>query len=185
MKKSIVLYVLLGLFGLFLSVAQLDAKETEPAKGSKTLSDNSLKIGVFDIQKILRESRTIGRYREQLLKSVETKRKPLQDRENLIKALDEKLKKDGKIMSETDRKVFEEKLAGEIKETRRMKEDFDAEVSKMDKELMRKVFSEINVIIKKIAEQENYTIIFDVYRAGIAHFKNTIDITNKILEQLK
>jgi outer membrane protein len=160
-----------------------EIKEHKVIKGSASADD--LKIGVFDIQRIMKESKTINGYRENLLKSIELKRKPLLDRENLIKALDEKLKKDGKIMSPTDRNTFEGKLTNEIKEARRMKEDLDAEVLKMDKELMRKIFSEIDVIVKKIAERENYTIIFDVYRAGIVHFKNTVDITGKILEQLK
>ncbi len=165
----------LSVFGLFSSTVELDAREPQPG----------VKIGVFDMQKIIRESKTVGAHRQQFLQNVQARRKPLQDRENLIKTLDEKLKKDGRIMSATDRKVFEEKLAGEIKDMRRMKEDFDAEVAKMDRELMQKVFSEIGGIVKTIAEQENYDVIFDAYRAGIVHYRNTIDITGKILERLK
>jgi outer membrane protein len=166
-------------------MADIEAKETEPAQESKISSDHNLKIGVFDIQRIMKESKTINSYREQLLKSIEIKLKPIQDRENLIKALDEKLKKDGKVMSPTDRNTFEEKLANEIKEMRRIKEDFNVEAQKMDRGLTQKTFAEIDAIVKKIAEQENYTIIFEKTAAGIVHFKNTVDITGKVIEQLK
>lgn len=144
-----------------------------------------LKLGVFDIQKIMKESKTIGNYRQEFMKNIESKRKPLLDKEAFIKAIEEKIKKDGNSLLPGDRKAIEEKLASEIKEARRMKEDFDAEAMKMDRGLAQKTFSEIDAIIRKIDEQENYSIIFEKTAAGIVVFKNTVDITGKILQQLK
>jgi hypothetical protein len=46
---------------------------------STQLWAQGLKIGVFDIQKIMRESKTIDSYRQQLYKYLETKRKPLKE----------------------------------------------------------------------------------------------------------
>jgi Skp family chaperone for outer membrane proteins len=109
----------------------------------------------------------------------------LLDKEAFIKAIEEKIKKDGNSLLPGDRKAIEEKLASEIKEARRMKEDFDAEAMKMDRGLAQKTFSEIDAIIRKIDEQENYSIIFEKTAAGIVVFKNTVDITGKILQQLK
>ena len=149
------------------------------------VSAQSLKLGVFDVQKIMRESKTIAGYRQDLLKNIDLKRKPLQDKDEFAKALDEKLKKDGNIMSPADRRVLEERLTNEIKEIRRMKEDFDAEALKMDRELTQRIFLEIDTAIRKITAQEDYTIIFEKTAAGIVHFNSTVDITNKILDQLK
>jgi len=144
-----------------------------------------LKLGVFDIQRIMKESKTVSSYRQEFMKTIESKRKPLLDKEAFIKAIEEKIKKDGSSLPPGDRKAIEEKLANEIKEARRMKEDFDAEAMKMDRALAQKTFSQIDAIIRKINEQENYTIIFEKTAAGIVHFKNTVDITGRILEQLK
>lgn len=149
------------------------------------VSAQSLKLGVFDIQKIMRESKTIAGYRQDLLKNIDLKRKPLQGKDEFAKALDEKLKKDGNTMSPADRRVLEERLANEIKEIRRMKEDFDAEALKMDRELTQRIVLEIDAAIRKITAQEDYTIIFEKTSAGIVHVKTTVDITNKILDQLK
>ncbi|MCX5816489.1 MAG: OmpH family outer membrane protein [Proteobacteria bacterium] len=149
------------------------------------VSAQDLKLGVFDVQKIMRESKTIAGYRQDLLKNIDLKRKPLQGKDEFAKALDEKLKKDGNTMSPADRKILEERLANEIKEIRRMKEDFDAEALKMDRELTQRMFLEIDAAIRKITAQEDYTIIFEKTAAGIVHFKTTVDITNKILDQLK
>lgn len=144
----------------------------------------SFRLGVFDVQKIMKESKTINGYRQDLMKTIEQKKKPLQDREEFIKALEEKIKKDGKTFTPADRRAAEEKLASEIKEIRRMKEDFDAEAIKMDRELTQRIFHEIDSIIRKITAQEDYTIIFEKTSAGIVHLNSSVDITNKILEQL-
>jgi hypothetical protein len=58
------------------------------------------------------------------------------DKEAFIKAVEEKIKKDGNAISPSDRKTLEEKLVSEIKEARRMKEDFNTEATKMDRECL-------------------------------------------------
>jgi len=148
--------------------------------GSTCLYAQALKLGVFDIQKIMRESKTIASYRQDLLKNIDLKRKPLQVKDEFAKTLDEKLKKDGNTMSPADRRALEEKLANEIKEIRRMKEDFDAKALKMDKELTQRIFLEIDTAIRKITAQEDYSIIFEKTAAGIVYLKEAFDITQKI-----
>jgi len=44
-------------------------------------AETSLKIGVFDLQKIMQESKIIKEYRQKLFADVETKRKPLSEKE--------------------------------------------------------------------------------------------------------
>lgn len=149
------------------------------------VSAQELRLGVFDVQKVMRESKTISGYRQEAMKIIEQKRKPIQDKEEYIKALEGKIKKDAKTLTPADKKAIEEKLAREMIEIRRMKEDFDAEALKMDRELTQKTFGEIDSVIKKITEREDYTIIFEKTAAGIVHFKGTVDITGKIIEQLK
>jgi len=144
-----------------------------------------LKLGVFDMQKIMKESKTVANYRKDIFEKIELKRKPIQEKDEFAKAINEKLKKDGSNMPFNDRKALEEKFVNEIKEIRRMKEDLDAETIKYDRELSKNIFLEIDKIIKNIAEQEDYTVIFENTAAGIAHYQNSVDITGKILEKLK
>jgi outer membrane protein len=151
--------------------------------GSTLVSAQVLKIGVFDIQKIMQESKTIGGYRQELSKGIEAKKKPLTDKENSVKALEEKLRKEK--LSAVDRRTLEEKLANEVKELKRLREDIDIELQRMDRELTQKAFRDIGEVVKNIADKENYTIIFEKNAAGIVHVKDTVDITGKVLSQLK
>jgi outer membrane protein len=152
---------------------------------STQLWAQALKIGVFDFQKIMRESKTIDSYRQQLYKNLETKRKPLKEKEDAAKLIEEKLRKEGEKLSVNERKSLEERLANEAKELRRLKEDIDMELQKMDRELTQKAFTEISGVIKKVAASEGYSIIFEKSAAGIVYAVDAVDITGKILSQLK
>lgn len=149
--------------------------------GVSSLHAENLKIGVFDIQKIMDGSKTIGGYRQKIEKEIETKRKVFLDKQRSARQLEEKLKKDGQKLSAGEKRSLEEKLADELRELKRQKEDVDIELQKRDRELTQQTLQELGDIIKKMAEKENYTIILEKNAAGIWHFKDTVDITGKII----
>lgn len=146
---------------------------------------DSLKIGIFDLQRIMRESKTAMKHRQAFLLSMEQKRKPLLEREDAVKKMEEKLKKDATRMTLEERRLLEEKIATEIKELRRQKEDIDSELKKIDQELTQKILNEMGKVIQDMAIKENYTIIFERNAAGIAYLKDTHDITKKIIEEMQ
>lgn len=149
---------------------------------SMPLHAETLKIAVFDLQKIMGESKTVNSYRQKLEKEVEAKRKTLLEKQETVKQIEERLKKDGQGITPSERKELEEKRANEIKELRRMKEDIDSEIQKMDKELTQRVLKDIDDKVKEIAKKENYTIIFEKNAGGIAHFGESVDITEKVIK---
>lgn len=147
-----------------------------PAVGAE-----DIKIGVFDIQKVMKESKTVGSYRQKFGKEMESKKKAFDEKQNAVKQIEDKLRKEGQKLSGSQVKALEEKHANELKELKRMKEDMDVDLQKADRDLTQKAFQEIGDVIKKIAEKENYTIIFEKTSAGIVHLKDKIDITDKII----
>jgi len=84
-------------------------------------------------------------------------------------------------MSSSRRKSQEEKLATELKELRRLKEDIEVEIGKMERELTQQALRDIEKVIKKIAKKEDYAIIFEKNAAGIVYFKDSVDITESII----
>jgi len=153
--------------------------------GSEPVSAQALKIGVFEVQKVMRESKTIEGYRQDLMKQIEGKRKPLKDREESARATEEKLRKEGEKLPVNERRVLEEKLANDAKDIKRLREDFEIEVRKMDTQLARKALTMISDVVRNIAEKEGYTVIFERSAAGVAYVKDTVDITGKIIQQVK
>lgn len=142
----------------------------------------TLRIGVFDLQKIIRESKTVQEYRKTFLKDIEVKRKFLQEKQESIRAIEEKIKNEGKEISPEERIRLEGKRDREIKELRRLKEDFEMELRKIDHDLSQKVVREVREIVKNIAQREKLSIVFERLQAGIAYNEDSFDITQKIIE---
>lgn len=147
-----------------------------------SLQAETLKIGVFDIQKVLVESRVIKEYRQKIGKEMEGKRKAFADKQEAAKQIEENLKARPSKLSLNDRKKLEEKLANEVKELRRLKEDMDSELQKIDRELSQQALRDIDKIVKEIANTEGYTIIFEKAAAGIVHFRDSVDITSRVIK---
>ncbi len=153
--------------------------------GIQDVSAQAMKIGVFEVQKVMRESKTFEGYRQDLVKQIEAKRKPLRDREESARLTEEKLRKEGEKLPVNERRTLEERLANDARDIRRLREDFEVEVRKLDTQLAQKALGMISGVIKNIAEKEGYTVIFERSAAGIAYFKDTVDITGKIIQQIK
>lgn len=141
----------------------------------------TLKIALFDTQRILAESKVVKKYRQKLMETVDTKRKMFADKQEAMKQTAEKLKTEGVKMTFYERKNFEEKLALEDKDLRRLREDLDYEIQKMDKDLTQQALLDIEKIIREIVRKEDFTLIFERSSAGIVHFKESVDLTPRII----
>ncbi|MDW8002027.1 MAG: OmpH family outer membrane protein [Deltaproteobacteria bacterium] len=141
------------------------------------------KIGIFDLQRIIRESKTIENYRQILLRKLEEKRRPIIEKENSLRELENRLRQEK--LSYAERRELEDRIFNESRELRRMREDLEIELRRMDVELTQKAMAEIASIVKEIAEKEGFSIIFERNAAGVAYVKDGIDITSKILLRLK
>jgi Skp family chaperone for outer membrane proteins len=165
MKKSLTIIVFLCALVLF---------------SFSTLNAQALKVGVFDIQKILRDSKKVQDYRIALEKEIAAKRKVLLEKQDAIVLIEEKLKKDGDKLKPEERVRLQDKHGNELKELKRLREDIDLELQKIDRELTRRAIAEISDVIKAMGDKENYSIIFEKTAAGVVYLKEVFDITQKI-----
>jgi|WetSurMetagenome_2_1015567.scaffolds.fasta_scaffold414855_1 outer membrane protein len=140
-----------------------------------------LKVGVFELQKVMRESKVIDGYRQQIGKEIETKKKMLTLKQETARELEDRLIRDGQKLSPQEKASLDEKLATEIKELKRLKEDIDLEIQKMDRQLTQKAFQRIDEEIKKLAQKEKYIVILEKNAGGVAYFHKSVDVTAEII----
>ncbi|MBF0564011.1 MAG: OmpH family outer membrane protein [Nitrospirae bacterium] len=139
----------------------------------------TLKIGIFDIQKVMNESQKVKSYRKRYQDTLDEKKKPVVQKEEYAKTLREKI--DQGQMSPDERMLKEDEFSLKMKELKRLKEDFDFDLTQMDRWLKAQVFKDLNEILKDFAKQEGYTIILEKNSSGIAYFNASIDVTDRIL----
>lgn len=146
-----------------------------------SVSAEDLKIGVFDMQKIMRESKTIAEYRQAFASEIETKRKLFEAKQATVKQHEESLAAEAQTLSAKDRKTREDRLAAEVRELKRLRDDLDAELQRIDRELSKKVIIDVSGVINAVGDADNFSLILEKTASGVAYLKATVDITDKVI----
>jgi outer membrane protein len=139
-----------------------------------------LKVGVIDIQKIMRESNAAKNARAVFLKDVEAKRGVFNAKQKEVQDLQEEIKNKGKDMSDSLRKEKTEKLSRDVKELERLKTDLEEELKKKDTELTQKLLKEISDVVQEYRKKEKYSIIYE--KQTLVAYDEAMDITDKIIK---
>ncbi len=138
------------------------------------------KIGFINTERILKDS-TLAKAAQQKLESEFSKRdKELQDMAAKIKALNQKLEKDGPVMSDSDRINTQQQLADMNRDFQRKQREFGEDLNAKRNAALAIVLDKANKIVKEVAEKDNYDIIFQ----DAVYVNPRIDITDKVLKAL-
>jgi len=140
----------------------------------------TVKIGLIDIQKIMRESKAAKNARDIFLKDRESKRALLMEKQEKAQVLQEELKKSGGDMSVSDRKQKTDELEREVKELKRLRSDLEEELKKKDEGLALKLLKEIREVVQEFLKKEKYTVILE--KKSVAAADDAIDITEQIIK---
>jgi outer membrane protein len=153
--------------------------QSAPTKTSVATASSG-KIGFINTERILKDS-TLAKAAQQKLESEFSKRdKELQDMAAKIKALNQKLEKDGPVMSDSDRINTQQQLADMNRDFQRKQREFGEDLNAKRNAALAIVLDKANKIVKEIAEKDNYDIIFQ----DAVYVNPRIDITDKVLKAL-
>ncbi len=139
-----------------------------------------VKIGVIDIQRIMRESKAAQNARAVFLKEVQEKRGVLNTKEKEVQDLQEELRKNASEMAASVRKEKSEQLSREVKELNRLKSDLEEELKKRDNEMTQTLLKEISEVVQEYRKKEKFTVIQE--KNTLVAYDDAIDITDKIIK---
>jgi outer membrane protein len=139
----------------------------------------SLKIGVIDTDKILRESVAAKNARAVLLDDLKEKRALFTEKQQEVGALEEELRDHGKEMSEPERKEKTDALSKELKNLKRLKDDLEEELNKKNVELTQKILKEVGELVREYFEKKKYSVILE--KKSVVISDDALDITEEII----
>jgi len=140
------------------------------------------KVGILNIQKVILESKAGKIAKIEFDKEFEAKRIALAAKEKSARAIEDDLKANGAKMKADARKAKEGKLAEDIKEFQRLKQDMEEELKKKDNELTSTILKDILDISKKVGDEGGYSLILQA-SPQIVYMNNAIDITDEVLKK--
>ena len=146
-----------------------------------------LKLGYIDSQRIFAEYAETQEAERIYKREVDQWRAQAQQMEREIVKLQDELKAQSLMLSE--QKQAEKKLALDRKmaDYQRFMEDTfgnDGIAAKRNQELTQPIVDKINRILEKMAEDEGYSMVFDIANANIVYVSRTFDLTERVLAEL-
>jgi len=140
------------------------------------------KVGIINIQKVILESKAGKIAKMEFDKAFEVKRTALAAKEKSARAIEDDIKANGAKMKAGVRKAKEGKLAEDIKEFQRLKQDMEEELKKKDSELTSTILKDILDISKKVGDERGYSLILQA-SPQIVYMASAIDITDEVLKK--
>ncbi len=143
-----------------------------------------IKLGFFDKQAIVDRSE-MGKEGEQKFKTEMNKiREKLEAERQELKEMQEEINKKNLIWSEEVKKsklqdlfTKKQRLEGFVIQSNR-------ELERLEQELLRPLKENLLEIVTRIGKEEGYTLIFEREYAGIFYAPNSLNITDKIIQEL-
>ncbi|MFI4938840.1 MAG: OmpH family outer membrane protein [Burkholderiales bacterium] len=138
------------------------------------------KIGYISSQRIVNEALPYKAASAKLEQEFSKRAKDLHDMETRLKDMQDKLEKDGPILSESDRSKRQRDLFDLNKEGQRKQRELQEDLSQRRNEELATVLDRVNKVISQIAESEKYDIVIQ----DALYHSARVDITDKVLKIL-
>ncbi|HAT6978113.1 TPA: OmpH family outer membrane protein [Legionella pneumophila] len=140
------------------------------------------KIGVVDLQKIMQTSNQMKEIQQKLEKEFKPRRDKLVAMEASLKSDMEKFKRDGAIMSASQKKDLEKKIVAAQQQFERDGQQYQQELSTAHNEAMEGLYNKVRTAITKIAKDEKYDII--VQKDAAPFSSESLDVTDKVIKAI-
>ena len=146
------------------------------------LGAGPLKIAVVDMNQLQQKSASFKKVRGELEKKLKGMQQKLDAEKNALLKMEEDYKKQSMMLSLDAQEDKKNELDRKRRYYKYLYEDFTIEMKNAEQSAKEKIGKELNKILRKIAEKEGYTIIFERRTIGLLFYDDAIDITNEVVK---
>ena len=140
------------------------------------------KLGFVNTERILRDAAPAQRAQKKIEAEFQKRDRELSQIAESLKRMQEDLDKNAMTMSETQRRTKEREFGEANREFQRKQREFREDLNQRRNEELAQVVEQANRVIRMIAEQEKFDIIFQEMPAYVSP---RIDITDKVIRALE
>ena len=141
-----------------------------------------LKIGYVNAARILDESPQAVEVTKKLKQEFSGRQGDLLSDQKKLKQLEEKMTRDGAVMSGEERSRLEREIVVRKRDLQNASDAFRDDLNLRRNEEMNKLLAVVQQTIEGIGKEQKFDLI--VYE-GVAYASPTIDLTDKVLEKLR
>ncbi len=141
-----------------------------------------LKIGFVDIQKAINECNAGKEAKKAITKEVEKFQRLIVEKQRELQTMKESLDKQSPMLNPEARATKEKEYQTKLKEFQRWGEDNQNEVNQKRMEMERNIALGFQKLIKKVGEEEGYTLILEKNEMIVLFASMSIDLTDRVIK---
>ncbi|WP_186297567.1 OmpH family outer membrane protein [Sedimenticola selenatireducens] len=165
MKKSAFVFLAVCLFGL---VSQATASD--------------FKVGVVDLNKVMEKSPQAEGISNALKKEFQARDQDLIAKAKQLKQLEDKLARDGAVMSAEEAKRLENDIRARRRKLTTTRAEFREDANLRRNEAVNRLLKKVGEVVTQIGEEAQVDVILT---DGVAYFNKRVDLTEKVLQRLE
>ena len=139
------------------------------------------KIGYVNFGKLMEKSQQGQAVRKALESEFSSRDKQLGTSRDAILKLEEKLKNDGSIMSESNRVQLERNILSKKRDHNRLRDEYREDINIRRNEEISALQKKVVEVIKKFSQQKDYDLVLT---QAVLYASPKVDITEQILQRL-
>ena len=141
-----------------------------------------VKIGVVNALKVLEAAPQAERARKQLEKEFASRDRELAAEMKAIKDKEDKLEKDGAVMSQDEVQKMQRDIMTKRRDLKRDQDEFRDDVNLRRNEEFGKIQKQIILTIQSVAKEQGYDLVLG---DGVIYANDKVDITKLVIDKLK
>ncbi len=141
-----------------------------------------MKIGFVSIAKILNSAPQADAASKRLEREFAPRQKGLVEAQNSLRRLEERLSKDGAVMSESQRRSLEGDIRNQARELKRTSDEFREDFNLRRNEELGKFQKQVLDVINNVAREEGFDLV--VNDGATLYASSRVDVTDKVLSRL-
>jgi len=141
-----------------------------------------LRVAVVDLQRVMEESPQAENAKKVIEKEFGPREKELIAAQKEVQKLDERMTRDGSMMSESERAKLDREILAKKRDFQRSQETFRDDLAYKQKEFVEKIQRDIVTHVRKYAADKKYDLVL---ANGVVYANDKIDITDEVLGLLK
>ncbi len=138
-------------------------------------------VAFVEVSRVMKDAPQVAAVRESLKKEFSRRDEELVAQQQQIKRLEEKLNRDGAIMSEAEAKRLERDIISRSRKLKNEQGAFQEDLALRQNEELGKLRKVIAEVIADVAKRENLDLVFE---SGVVFASEAVNITGKVLKEL-
>jgi outer membrane protein len=141
-----------------------------------------LKVGCVDIQKAMNECQAGIEAKKVIAKEMEKLQKIFAERQRELQTMKESLEKQAPMLKPEARASKEKDFQTKVRDYQRWLDDNQKEIQQKGQDMERNISQGLLRVIKKISEDEGYTLVLEKNENVVLFASKTIDLTDRVIK---